>query len=310
MRTSLLARASLVIALMSSANAGYAASPAPSQVPAPSPEASCPPPADHLLVSPVGAAWIGSFEGVFDYPDGPPRAVWSIDEVLTGEPPVTDAILVYEQPACDPIVSGASADRYLVTAANPAGPTTGDTVLWRIGSDDRVSPGYPAGSGDGSVYDVTTLEAARALVLSGQMPAGIPPTPGPCEGLAAASPGSSAASEADETAARTIISGYFQDVHAHRFAAAWDRLSADRQAAWGTFDEFKAGAFNDEDTIGTTTNERVDFCFYLEGHDFADADLSRVWVFEVTHGPGSNDWRDEWLVAPILDGTWRLWQVR
>jgi len=276
----------------------------------PEPEASCPPPPDHLLVPPVGAAWIGSLDGIFEYPDWPPRAVWSIEEVLIGAPAVTDGVLVYAQPGCDPILSGGFTTRFLVTTADPASPTSGNTVAWQISAGDHVSPIYPEGGQIGSVYDVDTLEAARALVLSGQMPAGIPPTPSPCDILASPSPGGAAPADVDGVAAHAALDGYLGDVHAHRFRAAWDRLSAERQAMWGSFDDFKAGSADREDKIGTATNDAAAFCGYLEGHDFGDADLSRAWLFEVTHGPGSNDWRDEWIVAPLPDGTWRLWQVR
>src|SRR5262245_13280461 len=115
MRASLLIGRSLALVLGMTAVA-VAATPASSG--ASTPEASCPPPPDHLLVAPVGAAWIGSFEGVFDSDDGgPPVAVWSIEETLVGGPLGIDGLLSYEQPVCDAVLNGGIGDMYLVTTA-------------------------------------------------------------------------------------------------------------------------------------------------------------------------------------------------
>jgi hypothetical protein len=44
--------------------------------------------------------------------------------------------------------------------------------------------------------------------------------------------------------------------------------------------------------------------------DFGDADLSRAWLIEATHGTIADGPVQEWIVAPLPDGTWRLWLVR
>jgi hypothetical protein len=59
--------------------------------------------------SPVGAAWIGTFRGLFESHDGgPPEALWSIEETLVGGPLGIDGLLSYVQPACDAILGGAT----------------------------------------------------------------------------------------------------------------------------------------------------------------------------------------------------------
>jgi hypothetical protein len=252
MNANLLIAAPLVLALSSTATMLVAS---PSASGTLTPEPSCPPAVNHLLVAPVGAAWIGSFEGVFEPDDGrAPFAVWSISETLVGGPLGEDDSLVYAQPACDAVLSGGIGDDYLVTTADPTSPTTDDTVLWRIDPGGKVALMYPDLDTPLSVYGVETLEAARVLVLSQDMPAGdvpsasaapvcpigLVPTPSrsprPSE-LASQDP----SSRQDRRDARSALQAYYDDVEAQRFAEAWDRLSEQTQAMWGGIDGFKGG---------------------------------------------------------------------
>src|SRR5262249_51150272 len=87
---------------------------------------SCPPESHRLVVAPVGAAWIGTMEGVFEPDDGGrPMASWTVDEVLAGSPDVADGQLTYLQPACDGIVLDHET-RYVITTADPTGPDAGN----------------------------------------------------------------------------------------------------------------------------------------------------------------------------------------
>jgi hypothetical protein len=126
----------------------------------------------------VGAAWIGALEGIFESEDGGlPTALLSVEETLVGGPLAVGDLLSYEQPACDAVLGGGSVDRYLVTTADPAWPTTDDTVLWRVGAGDSATLRFSDLDTPLSIYGVETLEAARVLVLSGVMPAGLVPSP-------------------------------------------------------------------------------------------------------------------------------------
>lgn len=308
MRRSLVVGLSLALALGAAAGA-VAASPA--RQGSPMPDSSCPPPPDHLLVSPVGAAWIGEFEGVFEpRGGGAPSAIWAVEETLVGGPLGVGDLLSYEQPACDAVLGGGQG-RYLVTTADPSSPTTDDTVMWWIGPGDTVSLVFPDLDTPPSVYAVDTLEAARALVLSGSMPPGLVPSPSvppscPLDDGLHTSPGPD-----DREAARSTLQGYYDDALAGRRRQAWDRLSPPTQAMWGSFEAF-APATNDTKLHGAT-NERDALCLWMTMApiDFGDADLSRAWLIEVTHGPiASTNEMDVWIVAPVPDGTWRLWQVR
>lgn len=262
-------------------------------------------------MSPIGAAWIGEFEGIFEPDDdGPPSAIWSIEETLVGGPLGVGDLLSYEQPACDAVLNGGQATVYLVTTADPASPTIDDTVLWWIGPGDRVGLVFPDLDTPSSVYGVDTLEAARALVLSGAMPAGLVPSPSispacPLDAGARPSP-----DPRDRRAARSAPRAYYDDARAGRRREAWDRLSPQTQAMWGGFEAF-APATKDTKLRGAT-NERDALCLWMTMApiDFGDADLSRAWPIEATHGPIATDSADEWIVAPVPDGTWRLWQMR
>jgi hypothetical protein len=271
----------------------------------PAPESSCPPAPDRLLVPPVGAAWIGSFEGVFETDDGrPPFAVWSIAETLVGGPLGEDDQLFYTQPLCDAVLSGGIGDGYLVRTADPTSPTTDDTVLWRIDPGDHVALMFSDLATPLSIYGVETLDAARALVLSGDMPTGQVPSP-------SVAPGPS--DDADRSAARSALQDYYDDVEAHRYQEAWDRLSPQTQAMWGDFEAFDSGSGPTNDfELGATTNEHDALCLWMTmgPTDFGDADLSRAWLIEVTHGPIATSQADEWIVARLRDGSWSLWQVR
>jgi len=293
---------------------------APESSPQPAAEASCPPASDHLLVPPVGAAWLGSFEGVFDYPDRPDTAIWSIDEVLVGTIPVVDGQYTYPQPDCAAVLSGGNGNRFLVTTADPSSPTLDDTVMWQIHAGDYVSP-MVADTGGASVYDVTSLAAARALVLSGDMPVGASAPPAPVCPLDAASPPVTGqpvspgpdARAADGHAARTALATYRADIRAHRYHEAWDRLSPDARLHWGGFEGWLADGAGAGGRLGDTTDDPDTLCGWLtdadSSHDFGAADLTRAWLIEVTHAPVS-DQSEEWIVAPLPDGTWSLWQVR
>ncbi len=310
MRASLLGRLSLTLALGAMAGA-MAASPVPSGPPVP--EASCPPPPDHLLVAPVGAAWIGGFEGVFGSDDdGGPFAVWSIDEVLVGGPLGVDDMLSYAQPACDPVLTGGVGEPYLVTTSDPSSPTTDDTVVWRIGPDDRVTLMFPDLHTPPSVYAVETLEAARGLVLSGDMPAGVVPSPSVPPSCALDIAPRSSPGPRDRREARSALRAYYDDVLAGRHMEAWARLSPQTQAMWGGFEPFVGGPDTDDTRLGATTEDREALCLWMTiaPMDFGDADVSRAWLIEVTHGQIATHQADEWIVAPLPDGTWSLWQVR
>ena len=175
----------IVLAVTALVSAVAQASAPPS--PQPAAEATCPPAPDHLLVPPVGAAWIGGWEGVFEPPNGPDIALWLIDEVLVGSIPVTDGQLTYAQPACDPMLTGGIGDRFLVDDRRPG---LADPRRHRpCGSSGRrhVVP-MLVESDAPSVYDVTSLAAARALVLSGDMPVGASPTPPPVSPIARLDP--------------------------------------------------------------------------------------------------------------------------
>ncbi len=285
------------------------ASPVPSGSPAP--EASCPPPPDRLLVAPVGAAWVGGFEGIFESDGGGrPIAVWSVEEALVGGPLGSGDLLSYEQPECDAVLNGGQGDRYLVTTADPSSPTTDDTVMWRIAPGDRAVLMFPDLDTPPSIYGVETLAEAKALVLSGRMPAGVVPSPSvPPTCPLDAAPSSSAGPDARE-AARATLQGYYDDLATGRSREAWVRLSAQTQRMWGSFEAFAPATAHTE--LGSMTNEREALCLWMTMApiDFGDADVSRAWLIEVTHGPISNNQADVWIVAPLRDGTWKLWQVR
>lgn len=309
MRASLLAKLSLTLALGATAGAS-AASPVPSGTSMPEP--SCPPPPDRLLVAPVGAAWIGEFEGVFELGDGrPPQAIWAVEETLAGGPLAVGDLFSYGQPACDAVLGGGQVDRYLVTTADPTSPTTDDTVMWWIGPGDSATLVFPDLDTPLSVYGVDTLEAARALVLSGRMPAGLvpvaPTVPPTCP--LDTDPHSSPRL-GDRDAARSALRAYYDDARAGRRREAWDRLSPWTQAMWGGFEAF-APATQDA-RLRDPTNDRDTLCLWMTMApiDFGDADLSRAWLFEATHGPIATNDMDVWIVAPLQDGTWSLWQVR
>ena len=176
-----------------------------------------------------------------------------------------------------------------------------------------------------SLYGVETLDAARALVLSGDMPAGQVPsassaptcplgpkstasTPPMPSDLASIDP----ASTDDRRDARSALQAYYDDVAARRFEEAWDRVSPQTQAMWGGFDGFKGGPSTKDVDLGVATNDHETLCLWMTmgPTDFGDADLSRAWLIEVTHGPIANNSADEWIVAPLPDDSWSLWQVR
>ncbi len=307
MRRLLLLGLSLPIVL-GAASGASAASPVPSG--SPKPEASCPPPPDRLMVSPVGAAWVGEFEGVFEGDDGRARAIWAVEETLVGGPLSVDDLLSYEQPACDAVLGGGQVDRYLVTTADPASPTTDDTVLWWIGPGDSVTLVFPDLDTPSSIYGVDTLEAARALVLSGAMPPGLAPSPSVPPACPLGADPRPSPDPHDREAATSALLAYYDDARAGRLRQAWARLSPQTQAMWGGFEAF-APATKDTKLRGAT-NERDALCLWMTmaPMDFGDADVLRAWLIEATHGPIATNSADEWIVAPLPDGTWSLWQVR
>jgi hypothetical protein len=308
MRASLLAKLSLTLALGATAGAS-AASPVPSGTSMPEP--SCPPPPDRLLVAPVGAAWIGEFEGVFELGDGrPPQAIWAVEETLAGGPLAVGDLFSYGQPACDAVLGGGQVDRYLVTTADPTSPTTDDTVMWWIGPGDSATLVFPDLDTPRSVYGVDTLEAARALVLSGRMPAGLVPSPTVPPTCPLDTNPHSSPRPGDRGAARSALRAYYDDARAGRRREAWDRLSPWTQAMWGGFEAFAPAT---EDTrLRDPTDDRDTLCLWMTMApiDVGDADLSRAWLIEATHGPIATNTAEMWIVAPLPDGTWRLWQVR
>ncbi len=307
MRASLLFGLSLTLALGAAAGASPA-SPVPSGTSMPEP--SCPPPPDRLLVAPVGAAWIGEFEGVFELGDGrPPQAIWAVEETLVGGPLAVGDLLTYEQPACDAVLGGGQVDRYLVTTADPSSPTTDDTVMWWIGPGDSATLVFPDLDTPLSGYGVDTLEAARALVLSGAMPPGLVPSPSVAPACPLSAGPRPSPEPGDREAARAALRAYYDDARAGRRREAWDRLSPWTQAMWGTFEAFAPAT---QDTrLRDPTTERDALCLWMTmaPMDFGDADTSRAWLIEATHGPIATNAADVWIVAPLPDGTWRLWQV-
>jgi hypothetical protein len=168
-----------------------------------------------------------------------------------------------------------------------------------------------------SVYRVETLEAARELVLSGEMPPGLefPPSAWPdCPTGPTPRPVSD---PEDSKAARSVLQAYLDDVAAGRLREAWERLSPDTQARWGSFDAY---APDPDDVIVSEPEHEPDMrCSWLaEAADFGGADLSRVYVIGVNRRedlendqPGAPYIRpDFWVVAPLADGRWGLWQIR
>jgi hypothetical protein len=221
-------------------------------------------------------------------------------------------LLSYVQPTCDAVLGGGQVDRYLVTTADPASPTTDDTVLWRIDPGDTVSLVFPDLDTPLSVYGIDTLEAAKALVLSGEMPAGLVPSPSLSPTCPLDTAPLSSRGPDDRGSAMAALRAYYDDVRAGRHRDAWDRLSPQTQAMWGSFDGFVGGPATDDTELGATTDEREALCLWMTmaPMDFGDADVSRAWLIEVTHGPIATNSADEWIVAPLPDGTWSLWQVR
>jgi hypothetical protein len=268
--------------------------------------------------SPVGAAWIGTFQGLFESHDGgPPEALWSIEEALVGGPVGIDGLLSYVQPACDAILGGGHENDYLVTTSDLASPTTDDTVMWSIGPGDRVALMFPDLDTPLSIYSVETLDAARELVLSGEMPPGLefPPSAWPdCPTGPTPRPVSD---PEDSAAAMSALQSYFDDIAAGRLREAWERLSPDTQAKWGSFEAFAPDP--GEVVLSEPIHEPDMRCSWVaEAADLGDADLSRVYIIAATSRddldrdrPGAPYIRpDAWAVAPLPDGTWRLWQVR
>ncbi|MFN8520356.1 MAG: hypothetical protein U0667_13390 [Chloroflexota bacterium] len=161
-----------------------------------------------------------------------------------------------------------------------------------------------------SVYGVDTLEAAKALVLSGAMPPGLVPSPSiaptcPLDAGPRPSP-----DPRDREAARQALRAYYDDALAGRRRQAWDRLSPQTQSMWGGFEAFAPAT---EDTrLRDASNERDALCLWMTMAplDFGEADVSRAWLIEATHGPIAINSADEWIVAPLPDETWSLWQVR
>jgi len=282
--------------------------------PGPSPEPTCGPAPDHLAVPPVGAAWIGAFEGVLPSVDGgPPVATWSIEEILAGAPPIVDGELRYTQPACDPIIDGHDENLYVVTTADPAGPVTSDSVLWRLDHGQTATLVSEQVDTALDTYGLHALDAVRALIATGDMPATMaPPSPSPCP-LVSAGPGGSPSPDASVPvstvgAAVAVVRDYQADVAAGRYEQAWARIAPESQERWPSFDAWRQD--------GTTTGRISSLgsgpdtmCSWVQdsGYLFADARLGDAWLIEVGDG-GMAD--VVWIAAPTVGGDWRLWLVR
>jgi len=249
-------------------------------VPSLAPEATCAPSPGYLLVPPVGTAWIGSLQGTFDYGDGKgPTAVWAVDEILVGDLPADTDTLTYAQPACDAILEGGFGDRFLVSTADPAAPTVDDTVIWSINAHDTVSLIHDTGS---PAYDVRTLDEARALVLSGDMPAGSAPSP--------------SASVDPAAQPRALLEAYLQALRSGDCAAGRTLTLPSFRVGSGelcgaltvmsvTLDPLEPARPNDHEAVYSTT-------LTVTGGDQSMPDGTYTWFYDLLEQPDGT-----WLIA-------------
>jgi len=282
--------------------------------PEPSPAPTCGPVPDHLTLPPVGAAWIGAFDGVFPSGSGGAAiASWTVDEVLAGEPPVIDGQLTYPQPACDAIIDSHDETRYVVTTSDPAAPLTTDTVMWRLDHGDAATLMSEQVGTALDTYGLHTLDAVRALIATGDMPATVaPPSPSPCP-LAGAGPGATLSPDPSGSgstvgAAVAVVRDYEADVAAGRYEQAWARIAPESQVRWSSFDAWRADG-TATGRISSLGSGPGTMCPWImdSGYRFADAQLADAWLIEVGDG-GMTD--AVWIAAPTVGGEWRLWLVR
>lgn len=149
-------------------------------------------------------------------------------------------------------------------------------------------------------------------MLSGAMPPGLVPSPSAPPSCPLDTAPQSSPDPHDREAARSALRAYYDDVRAGRPREAWDRLSPWTQAMWGGFEAFDGHPDALATRLRGATDDRDALCMWMTMApiDFGDADLSRVWLIEAIHGPISDGSIQEWIVAPLPDGTWSLWQVR
>jgi hypothetical protein len=116
----------------------------------------------------------------------------------------------------------------------------------------------------------------------------------------------------DAEAARSTLRAYYDDARAGRLRVAWERLSPDTQAKWGSFEAFAPAT--DDITLSQPVPERDLRCSWLAtAADFDGADLSRAYMITASRydAPLTPIQRPVvWIVAPVPDGTWALWQIR
>ena len=325
-----MARSATVLVLLAIASVAFAAGVVDAQSPAPtrSPTATCPPDPDRISVPPAGAAWIGNWGGVFDYPAGP-MASWDIEEVLMGDVGSVDEVMTYPQPPCAPILTGSIGERFLVSTADASAPTTDDSVVWQLGAHGHASLISTSTSG---TYDVGTLSAARALVMSGAMPADPEPTPAPPSTCSLdASPSSSPAPSpmaqvtlrptdppdhgvthvpdpaADKRTATRIVRQFERHILDGRPQTAYRMLAPGHHPYWRDVEAFSRDAWYER--IASVANAHAAICIWVTDLDLSELDLTRAWIVEMANDPGTNS-GSVFLVAPDIAGTWQMVEVR
>jgi hypothetical protein len=79
---------------------------------------------------------------------------------------------------------------------------------------------------------------------------------------------------------------------------------------WGSFDAFAPATQDTYLRNPTNGRDALSLWMTMAPIDFGDADISRAFLIEATHGPIATNAADVWIVAPLPDRPWRLWQVR
>jgi hypothetical protein len=105
-------------------------------------------------------------------------------------------------------------------------------------------------------------------------------------------------------AASAALQAYYDDVGAGRLSEAWERLSPDTQAMWGSLETFAPPPH--DMTLSSPVSERDLRCDWIAAaYDFDGADLSRAYMITASDddAPLTPIHRPVvWIIAPLPDG--------